>query len=174
MDEPLENLYFNWLYSQVSDAYPPALYRTSLLGELHKIEYVWLIIGDDNRYEDGLELRIEFLDKNEFEYDSYFLDEACSVLEMLIAFSRRASFQTEESPREWFWIMVDNLGLLELDDSVDTNCKSLKEIVSVFINRTYGSSGNGGLFPLRHTINNQRKVEIWYQFSEYLHELKNT
>jgi len=174
MDEPLENLYFNWLYSQVSDAYPPALYRTSLLGELHKIEYLWFISGDDNRYEDGLELRTEFLQETGYDYEYSFFAEGCTVLEMLIAFSRRASFQTEESPREWFWIMVDNLGLLELDNSVDTNCKALREIINVFIFRTYGSNGSGGLFPLRHTLNNQRKVEIWYQFSEYLHELKNT
>lgn len=174
MDEPIEHEYFNWLYSQVSDAYPPALYRVSLLGELYKIEYYWLIEGDDNRFEDGMELRRDFLEETGIDSDILFLGDGCSVLEMLIAFSRRAAWQTEESPREWFWVMIDNLGLLELDETVDKNCEQLNEIVDVFLSRTYGSNGSGGLFPLRHTLNNQRKVEIWYQFSEYLHELKNT
>lgn len=172
MDGPLEHSYFNWLYSQVSDAYPPALYRQSLLGELHRIEFTWILNFDGNRAEDGCALRIEFLnDENLAPYFNW-LNEGCSVLEMLIAFSRRASFQTDQSPRDWFWVMLDNLGLLDLNDSVEDNCKQLKDIVDVFLWRTYGSNGKGGLFPMRHTQNNQRKIEIWYQFNEYLHDQK--
>jgi hypothetical protein len=34
--------------------------------------------------------------------------------------------------------------------------------------RTYDRRGHGGLFPLQRSNRDQRRVEIWYQLSEYL------
>lgn len=169
MNEPID-LYFKWLYSKVSDANPPSFKEETLLGELYRIEFVWLLPGDDNRAEDGKDLRTEYIQISKLKPEIYIMDLECTVLEMLIAFSRRAAFQTDETSREWFWIMVDNLGLLELNGTVEENCNDLQEIVDVLIWRTYGDKGEGGLFPLRNTTNNQRKVEIWYQFCEYIYE----
>ena len=63
MEEPIENLYFNWLYTKVSDVknQTPTTKFDRLLILLHRTEFVWLLSGDDNRAEDGRDLRIEFL-----------------------------------------------------------------------------------------------------------------
>lgn len=173
MDEPIENLYFNWLYSQVSDIAEsrPSHRYFKLLNQLHGIEFVWSIIGDDNRMQDGRDLRTEFLHANFLPNDGSLASEGCSVLEMLIAFSRRASFITDESLHDWFWAMLHNLGLEEVHDASPVNTKAIDEIINTFVWRTYTSKGAGGLFPLHETQKNQRKVEIWYQFNEYLCEI---
>lgn len=169
MSEPLEHEYFKWLYSQVSDVLTTDPYLTYdyLFGRLHRTRFVPLVSGDDNRAQDGKDLRLDFF--NEIGYrDEPFLKEDASVFEVLIAFSRRASFETDDSPQAWFWLMLNNLGIAELTDAYPKNDGWLTNILDVFVNRLYDHNGNGGLFPMNHTINDQRRIEIWYQFSEYL------
>ena len=121
MDEPIEDIYFNWLYSKVAsvEVPTPSLTYWNLLRELHATEFVWLISGDDNRAADGVELRKEFhrMIQLELDQDLPWMMLGCSVLEMLIAFSRRASFQTDMPEREWFWIFLEHLGLADLNDA---------------------------------------------------------
>jgi hypothetical protein len=173
MEEPLETQYFNWLYSQVSDLSErlPTLRFCNLLNQLHHIEFEWTVLCDDNRVEDGRDLRREFLDEFECNDDGSLSAEGCSVLEMLIAFSRKASFETDEPPKDWFWVMINNLGLGSINDSTPLNERAVEEIIWVFVNRMYDENGHGGIFPLNHTQKNQREVEIWYQFNEYLLEI---
>lgn len=172
MMEPLENLYFNWLYSKVSDVHvhTASLRYTKLLGELHRIEFAWILSGDDNRAEDGVDLRGEFLHESRLEDDGTFFHDPCSVLEMLIALSRRAAFDTDVSLREWFWSMLENVNLSGLNDAAYPGGSVVDTIIEVVIWRTYTHNGNGGLFPLRQTANDQRRVELWYQCSEYIVE----
>lgn len=170
MTEPIENLYFNWLYSKVAsvDVPTPSLTFVKLLRALYTTEYVWLVSGDDNRVEDGLELRKQFLRESFLRHDDEFLHVSCSVLEMLIAFSKRAEFQTDLSAREWFWIFLDNIGLAELSDATDGIEQSVDETLYSVIWRTYNFDGGGGLFPINNPKRDQRKLEIWYQFCDYL------
>lgn len=172
MEEPLESLYFNWLCAFVTNASKrstaPKYYK--LLGELHRTEFVWFLSGDDNRAEDGCDLRKEFLRAAQLEADPFWLTEGCSVLEMLIALSRREAWDTERSSKEWFWTMLENLGLATMTDTTNINKKAIESILDVLVWRTYDRAGNGGLFPLRYTKNDQREVELWYQFSEYIYE----
>lgn len=170
MDEPIEEAYFNWLYSKVASvAWPtPSLTFWTLLRDLHSIEFVWLIPGDDNRAVDGLELRTEFLNLVETDQDPCWMNIGCSVLEMLISFSRRAEFQTEVDARSWFWIFMENLDLDELNDAGTYDSRVTADILDQFLWRTYSRKGEGGLFPLRNPEHDQRKIEIWYQFCEYL------
>lgn len=172
MDEPIEDAYFNWLYSKVAsvDVPTPSLTHYKLLRELHSIEFVWLVRGDDNRAEEGLDVRREFLRQSRMDCDPTWIEIGCSVLEMLIAFARRAEFQTDVSARDWFWIFMTNLGLNELNDSHRHIRLHIQETVERLVWRTYDPSGHGGLFPLNHAQHDQRKVEIWYQFCEYLIE----
>jgi hypothetical protein len=37
-------------------------------------------------------------------------------------------------------------------------------------NRTYSKLGKGGLFPLRSSAYDQRKVELWYQMAAFMTE----
>ena len=56
-------------------------------------------------------------------------DGPCTVLEMLIALSYRLEFETaqskwEKTVSEWFWILIDNLGLIKChNDEYFTNCE---------------------------------------------------
>ena len=172
MNEPLEHLYFNWLCVKVTDSlsHSTSTKFYKLLSELHRTEFVWLLSGDDNRAEDGCDLRKEFLREAQLDADAFWLTESCSVFEMLIALSRRASFDTGDSPKNWFWIMIDNLGLANLSDASRSNRNVVAGVLDTFIWRTYNQNGDGGLFPIRNTRSDQRKVELWYQFSEYIYE----
>lgn len=173
MDEPIEELYFNWLYSKVAsvDVPTPSLTYWTLFRDLHSVEFVWLVSGDDNRAEDGLELRREFVRQAELDQEPAWLNIGCSVLEMLIAFARRAEFQTDIETRAWFWTMVDNLKLADLNDASarEFNISEIvHDVLDQFLWRTYRDDGEGGLFPLQNPSHDQREVEVWYQFCEYL------
>jgi hypothetical protein len=172
MDEPFEDLYLNWLYAKVaySDApSSPSVSYHKLIQTLHAIEFVWAVTMDENRAQDGLELRNEFI-KQAHIYDAPddWLNMPCSVLEMLIAFSRLASFETEYTARDWFWKFLENLGISEQHDSSIGLVTLVTEVIDNLIWRTYEPNGQGGLFPLEDPSQDQRNVEIWHQFCEYL------
>jgi hypothetical protein len=169
MSGPLEDLYLNWLCAKVvnmKDLPDPTYWK--LLKKLHHTEFVWLISGDDNRAEDGKELRLEFIFQAEIPDDPYWrIEVGCSILEMLIAFARRAEFEDQTPVEEWFWEFISNLGLKEHDDiSFDEDYVDL--VLHEFIWRTYEPNGNGGLFPIGNPRSDQTEVEVWYQFCDYL------
>lgn len=172
MPEPLDNLYFNWLYNKVCDssARTPQLKFTNLLKEIHSIEFTWLIVGDDNRAEDGCDLRMEFINESGLEPSHMWLGENCSVLEMLIALARHAGFQTDSQPKEWFWIFLGNLGLSDFNNARRHNSTYIRDVVENFVWRTYDPNGQGGLFPLDNADRDQTEVELWYQLSTFLFE----
>lgn len=169
MEESIDELYFNWLHAKATLGAVPSKSYSLLLGVLHDTEFVWLLPGDDNRAEDGRELREEFLDEANLEVDGSWFGAGCSILEMLVAFAYRAEFQTDIRPSEWFWQFVSNLGLSDsYDEAFDAEEVSAR--LYDFVWRTYGEDGSGGLFPMENPPEDQRKVEIWYQFCEYLVE----
>lgn len=65
MDGPLDEQYLKWLYRQVASSKyrNPARTYWSLLRQLYTTEFVWTVPNDDNRVEDGRDLRYEFLKK---------------------------------------------------------------------------------------------------------------
>lgn len=172
LDEPLEEVYFKWLYSKVaSTANPtPSLMFYTLFRDLHTIEFVWLVSGDDNRAQDGLDVRREFIRESFLHQDPAWNNFGCSVLEMLIAFTRRAEFESDTDARTWFWIFLENLGLADLSDAVSEVSVQVQEIVNTFIWRTYRRNGQGGMFPLRNPRQDQRQLELWYQLAAYIAE----
>lgn len=170
ISEPIENEYFNWLCTKVQKALvpTPSLTYYNLLKQLHQTEYVWLIVGDDNRVEDGVEQRLYFLSEAGISPEDDWLDSPCSVLEMLIAFSERAEFNTEMDSYFWFWHFIRNLDLIEYNDASDYDHLAVDTVIHIFVYRKYEAEGYGGLFPLCRAKKDQTKVEIWYQFFEYL------
>jgi len=171
MNEPIDHLYFNWLTAKVSKPTmrTPSTSYVKLLRVLHQNEFVWLLSGDDNRAEDGLELRREFILEADAPDDvEWRTATGCSMLEMLVAFSRRAAYSTDLPSRDWFWEMIQNLGLEECTDGSDISEDGIGEILYNVIWRTYDFNGYGGLFPIQNPKHDQRGVEIWYQFCEYL------
>jgi hypothetical protein len=169
-DGPVDSEYFIWLCAKVMRVEVPTPSNTwwNLLRDLYNTEFIWVEPMDENRAEDGCELRTEFLGQVGWSTDPEWLRLGCSVLEMLIAFSRRASFQTGRSAKNWFWEMIDNLGLKKFNDAVADPFSDIPNTLERFLWRTYEPDGTGGLFPLKNNINDQRKVEIWHQFCDYL------
>lgn len=169
LDEPLESAYFNWLSAKIMKIKnpTPSLTYWKLLRELQNTEFVWLVPMDDNRAEDGKELRHEFLRLTGIRADEGWFDVGCSIFEMIVAMSGRASFQTDRSPSDWFWEIMDNLGLSRYNDA-EFKQHEVSDILYTLVWRTYDYNGNGGMFPIERPQYDQRKVEIWDQFSEYL------
>jgi hypothetical protein len=174
MSEPIEAMYFNWLCAKVQyiENPTPSLTHWKLLNDLYRTEYVWLLSGDDNRAADGMDLRMEFL-RSSPRLTGHELDHlGCSLLEFFIAFSRRAEFQTSDSinAKEWFWRFMKTLHLDEFNDANYDEDK-VDDILYTFVWREYKYSGKGGgLFPLNHPKRDQRQLEIWYQFCDYVWE----
>lgn len=138
------------------------------------IEYIWLVPNDDNRVEDGKDLRHEFLVACGITNpDQAWLDMGCSMLEMLIGLSRRLAFEAEGEPRDWFWHLLKNLGLHEYNDRNYNRSAAddIDEKANDVIWRRYLPDGRGGLFPLQHAQEDQTRVELWYQLAAYLEEI---
>jgi hypothetical protein len=171
MNEAVEEFYFNWLCAKVVN--PTDFHRSAtyfdLLKKLHCTEFVWVVLGDDNRVEDGKELRKEFILQADIPDDPHWrLDLGCSVLEMLIAFARRAEFQDETPAQDWFWEFLDNLNLKEFSDQRGFDEEYVELVLHEFIWRAYPPNGNGSLFPISQLDVDQREVELYYQLCNYL------
>jgi hypothetical protein len=175
MDEPLDELYCRWLYSQVlpTEFKQPSRRFWTLLRQLFTKEFVWFVPNDDNRLEDGRDLRHEFLREDaSLPHDREWLNLGCSMLELLIGLSRRLAFQMEGEPRFWFWTLLENVGLDKYNDRYfkSTKEQEVDEVLERIIWRNYDEDGSGGLFPLKHPEKNQTEVELWYQMSAYILE----
>ena len=171
----IDEKYFAWLYSQICDTRTRDL-RDSywhLAEQLYCKEFVWFVPNDDNRNEEGIELRKEFIEQEEVPYPGDpWVYMSCSMLELLIGLSRRLSFLDEKPVNDWFWELIDNAGLYYANDFVyDFDVEEdVDSTLDRIIWRLYNSDGDGGLFPLKHPNEDQRTVELWYQMSAYLSE----
>jgi len=174
---PLDELYFTWLYDHVADSSieDPSKTYWELLRQMYCKEFVWFVPNDDNRIEDGRDLRLEFFnDFPDLDVDSDWVDQGCSIFELMVGLSRRLSFEAEGAPHRWFWEMMSNLKISNFSDdfyhSVSNADLVIEGILDNVIWRTYKKNGDGGLFPLKNPTRDQRNVEIWYQLNAYLLE----
>lgn len=172
MPEPLEQQYFKWLCAKVLEK-PDGPDYYDLLAILHRTEFIPLLPGDFNRAEEGLDVRGEFLQLAHFHHDDNvdWSHIGCSILEMFIGFAKRAEWQTSSPIRQWFWTIMTNLkleGLRRITPPDDV--KYVEDILYNLVWRLYEDTGDGGMFPMRQSEYDQRTVEIWYQFSEYVIE----
>lgn len=173
---PLDEAYFVWLYAQVGDTKTRTRSNQywKLLTMLHRKPFTWdrrKMEMDGNRASDGKDLRKEFLNNTGTALDEPdWLNMECSFLEMLIALSWKLAFDGGGEPRDWFWRIIDNLGLLSCNDSHPPDEAIVDHILNRVINRTYAFNGAGGLFPLNEPVVDQRGVQIWYQGQAYILE----
>lgn len=171
---PLDELYFLWLYRQVAVEDQRDLSRSylKLLRKLFTKEFIWIVPNDDNRREDGRDLRSEFLEEEHIsDVDLNWLHLGCSMLELLIGLARRLSFQAEGEPNSWFWTLIENVELERFNDNVRLPHDRIDQILERIIWRTYQPDGLGGLFPLNQWNGiDQREVELWYQMHSYILE----
>ena len=166
----IDREYFEWLCDTVcGDRFAQGVSFERLLARLHEIEFVYSIPKDENRAEDGMDLRYRFAHEDADRY----LRGPCSVLEMLVALSLRCEETIMDDPDkgnrtgQWFWGMITNLGLGSMTD--DRYSRGyVDECVFRFLYREYAPDGKGGLFRIRDCEDDLRDVEIWYQLCWYL------
>lgn len=173
MSGTADDEYFEWLYSQIGSVKNrnPARGYWNLCRQLYSKAFLWFVPNDDNRAMDGMELRYEWADGRDDIPDDWFTLE-CSLFEMLIALSRRAAFETSESPVEWFYRFLENLGIRQYTDDIYEIAiqEEVDEVLNRVNSRQYDYNGLGGLFPLHSPQQDQRKVELWYQLAAYILE----
>lgn len=173
MSDTLDDLYFQYLYDSVG---LPKRGRNrtywKLFRQMYSSEFVWKLMKDSSRDEEGKELRWEFIKAAGLpRVEANWLYRPCSVLEMLIAVSRRLSTLTSENASAWFVQLLYNTHLNDFDDDhFDGNISIIADKLETLVWRTYSPNGEGGLFPLRHPAEDQRNVEIWYQMNAWLIE----
>lgn len=173
MTPPLDELYFVWLYSQVAnpDKKNPSLTYWRTLKTMHCTEFVWTVPNDDNRLEDGKDLRYEFVDQSGLmDVDPGWIRLGCSMLELLIGLSRRLSFEAGGESRDWFWDMMRNLDFDSFTDKHPAPEGHVEGVLERIIWRTYDADGRRGIFPLNNPTQDQRHVELWYQLNAYVLE----
>ena len=142
-----------------------------LFRKLFNTEFQWTIDKDENRAADGEDLRREFEEDVGGMTDDY---DPCNMLEMMVALACRCESDImgvadEDNTRQWFWDMLDNLGLSRYDNA-RWNPMAVERILNRLIFRRYEKSGKGGMFPLNDPKSDQRNVEIWYQMGSWLNE----
>ena len=153
--------YFLWLLQQVEWYEIDTYEYKDLLWDLFNMEFTWVIDRDANRASKGLGLRYEF--NRTFKYNK-----PCSVLEMLIALSRdwehelTYDFQKGDRSSLWFWVMLENLDILD--------AYHVEDIVHSWLVRDFDYNGVGSPFPLKKAHRDQRNLEIWLQVNDFVME----
>lgn len=174
----INNEYFEWLVTLVCDRrFGKGVSYRKLLHRLYITDFRFSIPRDVNRAEDGRELRRRFILCNGYEdwYETVMehISGPCTVLEMIIALAIRCEESIMDDTQfgnrtgQWFWSMINNLGLGGMtDDSADID--EVDFVVDRFMNRDYEPNGKGGLFTIRRCEIDLRTVEIWVQMLWYL------
>lgn len=175
--DQIRNEYFDWMINLVNaNRGPKEISYIKLLEYLHNTEFTYLILRDRNRAEDGVDLRYRFgLIRKHPEYPEY-LSGPSSVLEMMIALAIRCEECIMDDPAygnrtsQWFWGMIVSLGLGGMTDAIFDR-DYVEECLTRFLNREYERNGKGGLFTVKGTRRDMRKMEIWYQLNAYLNSI---
>lgn len=169
--------YFEWMYRMVSDGRydGPNSYR-KLLRYLHNCDFVCHMRSDKDRLHDGTGLRHTFAmecGKYLYSYVMQSLDEPCSILEMMVALAIRCEktimldAKLGDRTAYWFWKMIATMGL---GGMTDTNYNEIHVDWTVcrFLDREYEPDGTGGLFRVRNTTYDFRRMSIWEQMCCFL------
>lgn len=174
----INNLYFQWLYDWVcGDRFHQDISYKKLLMHLHSTEFTYIIQKDQNRAEDGINMRYRFAKTAGLNEPVGFimdcLDGPCSVFEMMLALANRCEEDYMDDPAfgdrtvQWFWGMIANLNLGSMIDT-RYDKRYVDEVLYNFLHRKYERDGRGGLFRIRGCREDMRKVEIWHQMCYYL------
>ena len=169
--------YFEWLYEGMcGNRYSKKISYRKLLEHLHNTNFRYTISNDKNRASDGIDLRYSFAlsqgCEDEPELITDYLKGPCSVFEMMVALAQRCE-SVMDDPKigdrtgQWFWGMINNLGLGGMNDN-RYDKQYVNDVIDTFLDREYKSNGKGGLFTIRNCEYDLREVEIWYQLCWYL------
>lgn len=164
-----------WLYEFIEYNNVSTNYDDLIL-YLSSKPFIWSVKRDEDRAKKGLELRDIFADSYGFDRKFWtdFMPEKCTMLEMMIALSKSCENiicdpEYGDRTAKWFWMMVENLGLSEMD-KFNFDRDYCDEVVDRMLKRRYLRDGRGGLFVTKNPKIDMRKAEIWYQANVWLEE----
>lgn len=177
----LRNEYFEWLSELVCGRrYSAQISYRKLLMQLHNTEFRYLLPMDQNRADEGINLRYRFALDNGYRDSSDtimdLLDGPCTVLEMIVALAiyceEHIMDDTSFGDRtgQWFWDMISNLGLGSMTDR-RYDRRYVEDVLERFMDREYEPDGKGGLFTIRHCHRDVRDMEIFHQLCWYLNTI---
>lgn len=169
--------YFDWLCDLVR-VNEQTLHWYEVLWVLDNKDFIVVHPMDENRVGDALDLRMEYW--NSRAKMSLVERESASILEVLIALARRGERDIMHDPdlgdrtSDWFWIMMENLGLDEFAHygALDSrkNVEKLDKILEKFLMRQYDREGNGSIFMAKTSAVNMKKEELWSQMNYFFDE----
>lgn len=179
----MNELYFQWLLEGLNIHDEDEGY-SMLCDVLQGCPFVPMLKMDQNRFRDGMDLRELFLERNCADFDRGWTDiyreiGGCTMLELLFVLAQKATYETamsewDKSTGEWFMEMIRNIGLGEYTNAVIQRDKGavyrIWDIVDRVNTRQYEADGEGGIFPLKTTCEDQRDVELIGQMYRYLNE----
>jgi hypothetical protein len=172
-NQEIRESYLQWLEPQLRDEYSDnSKTYWGLVNLMFDTPFTWSVPMDDNRLQDGLDLRVEF--SHEARISPRTLDRLapCSFLEVLIGLSRRLAFAAGGQAPGWAWHLLTNLELHRLPDPLTPpRQRKAEEIMHVAMDRTYSPDGTGGFFPLAWPDGDQTQIELWYQMHAFIEEL---
>ena len=164
--------YFEYLAGLVPNRQLPERNYSRLFLYLNDKKFnKYLIDRDRNRAQDGIYLR--YLFNGDL---SDYPDEDCSVLELLIGVaqkteSRLYDWEAGDQTPTWFWMMLNNLGLADMDNSV-FNPFDVDQKIERMMNRDYEPNGeNGALFVVNNPYEDFRNLEICSQMNAFVCEV---
>lgn len=163
-----ENEYLRWIFD-VIDGWD----YSCMLKQLHTIEFysdIWL---DENLIDDVESFR----DRMGRDYDGP--RGGPTVLEIFVVLADKCEDKIMHNPdfgnrtSDWFWAMMDNLGLGRYDD-VHYNSNSsekVSDIIDIFLEKDYEYDGTcGGAFPCKDPPKDMRNTALWEQLNYWLNE----
>ena len=183
--EQLRRDYFSWLYNMVGGgSFSVRQSKRRLCWELFNIWFTYDSKAhplDGNRLNDGLELRHYFANelvyvRDKDDFLDYMENYQCSVLEFMIALSRRivdnyvSNLDEDHFVPRWFWDMINNLGLGTMTDMAFNKAK-IDVIIFKMLDRQYDYYGEGNIFYINDADTDLRDMDIWAQMTYYVQEV---
>jgi hypothetical protein len=161
--------YYLWLTKKID--IPNGKSYLDLFERMHNAEFFWTVPNDDNRVQDGIDLRGEFL---EVRGGGDLNLQGATCLEVVVGLSRRLAFIADGGHRsaQWAWTLLKNLRLHKFSDPLTpVRQERVDEILYNVVWRNYHPDGRGGFFPLQNPDVDQTKIEIWHQLNAYVSEM---
>ena len=173
--------YTGWLMDQCQlESYGAEGY-VDMCTVLQRMYFVSLIEFDENRVEEGKELREEWAETQGGDiHDLGMIPYTCTALEMILVMARRMCFEMSDSQYEagvgkWVMELLENAGLATYRNDIyetdpDYCCRKIKAIMNDIIYRRYLPDGQGSFFPMNESHGDARQMELLVQMNNYLAE----
>ena len=167
-----DKLYFNWLINKVTDKKKKKFYNnlfdrlfdTPMRADINQM--------DQNFIHHGIQLRREYIYEQQMNLSVNIIYRDCSVLEFLVALCIAGEdIMTDEDYGDrtplWFWLMIRNLGLNDMDDG-RFDVEKVDFVLNTFMDRNFNYDGSGGNIIIIDNGKDLRDIPFWIQFSMYL------